>query len=112
MKYNKTKIIGFIGFLSILIFTLCSKNDNDNYIEVIKVVPEVNTIEIYDNINLVLHSDTLFETKIVAPDYLINEVFIDTINGALQLENRNRNKWKYYLDMITKAIDEENPLSP
>ncbi len=101
MIINLNKIYYYILFC--LIITCCTKN-KDNYVIYEKKVPEVNQIDIFDDINLVLYPDTIYMVKIETNENIISKIKIDTLEGSLHIENNNKYNWMRYNDSITLHV--------
>lgn len=95
------KLLFIIIFSFLFFITSCDYGTSDNYVEMEKDVPVIDLVEVHDNINVVLLPDTFYKVRLAAPEDLIHNIFMDTINGALHIKNENKNNWKYYNDSIT-----------
>lgn len=95
------KLFFHIIFITLISSHLsCEKNISHNYSEIDKTIPEISKIQVYDDINLVLHPDTLYLSKIIAPEELIDNIHIDTLENYLVLNNLNKPNWKFYGDSV------------
>ncbi len=93
-------------FLSILVFGFaffisgCKKDSLCNCTEStggtsteVRSVNEFTQIELYNNVDLILHIDTFYRVNITAGSHLMDGVTSDVENGILQLRNKNKCNW-------------------
>lgn len=53
----------------------------------------IQQIELYNNIDLVIHIDTLSKIKITSGENLIREITTENNNGVLKIKNKNNCNW-------------------
>lgn len=104
--------VAFI-FLSLIILTSCKKDLGDCFkgtgdiTTEIRELPPFTHIEVYDNVDLYITQDTLFEAKVEAGEKLIGKVKLKVEKGILKITNENdcnwvrslKNEFKVYLSV-------------
>ena len=103
MCNKEFKTYNLLLSLTIIILCNCSRN-NEDYSIIEKNIPEVTTIEIYDDINVILFPDSIYKVKIYAIEEIISNIKIDTANGSLHIKNKNKHNWLHYSDSITVEV--------
>jgi len=94
------KIHIFLASLIFAISLVCCQDDATDNIIIEKDVPAVNTIDVFDDINIILYPGTTYRINIDAPEDLIDNIIADTVAGSLHIKNNNKFNWMHYLDSV------------
>lgn len=84
--------------LVLLLFTSCEKvcdcaKGTGAITSEFRSTTNIQQIELYNNIDLVIHIDTLPKIKITAGENLIPEITTENNNGVLKIKNKNNCNW-------------------
>ena len=87
-----------ITLLVLLSFTSCEKvcdcaKGTGVITSEFRLTSNIQKIELYNNIDLVIHIDTISKIKITAGENLISEISTDNDNGVLKIKNKNNCNW-------------------
>lgn len=88
----------------------CLQSTGSNSTET-RTVSAFSQIELYNNLDLVLHTDTFYHLSVTAGSQLIDGVKTDVENGVLKLRNINRCNWlrsfknKFVVEVWVKSLD-------
>jgi len=89
-----------VTIFSVCMFSSCKKDSTCNCFDStgststeIRSVSPFTQIELYNNVDLVLHTDTFYHLTVTAGSNLLDEVKTEVEDGVLKLRNKNRCNW-------------------
>ena len=85
-------LLGMLSFSSCEKICDCAKSTGEITSE-FRNTANIQQIELYNNIDLVIHIDSIPKLKITAGKNLIPEIATDNVNGVLKIRNKNNCNW-------------------
>ena len=88
----------------------CLKSTGSDATETRTVAP-FTKIELYNNVDLIIHTDTFYHLSVTAGSHLVDGVKTEVEDGILKLRNKNRCNWvrsfknKFTVDVWIKTLD-------